>query len=92
MFQTLKSGTKVELLFFSKFSGNFKQLLFLWQCGKKSFLDHFCTTKNLYLPQILGDHAGGSDLTIFENRFSGPQKWSKKLFFGVLIKTKVARN
>ena len=80
-----KMVQKWNFNFLNKFLANFKQLLFLWQCQKNHFLDNFCTTKDfpytLYRVTVRG---GGSDLTIFENRFSGPQKWSKKWFFGVL--------
>ena len=89
-----KMVQKWNFNFLSKFSSNFKQLLFSWQCGKNHLLDHFCTTKDspyyLYLPYIGWPRGGGgSDLITFENKLSDNQKWSEKWFSAFLSNQKL---
>ena len=67
--------------------------------SKKSFLDHFWTTKDLlyiaylpYLPNIGWPCGGGQIWPLYKIGLSDTQKGSNKWFFGVLIWTKVARN
>ena len=56
---------------------------------KKSFLDHFCTTKNLYLPPILGDHAGGQIWPFLKIDFQDPKNGPKSDFSAFSAKQKL---
>ena len=47
-----KMVQKWNFNFFSKFSSNFKQLLFLWQSGKNHFWTTFVQPKTKILPYI----------------------------------------